>query len=94
MRYRIIEEPKVGEDPLFFIQAWGHEVNTSIWSNKIKECWCSVTETGYPIDKGYDLRCFDSYLGSFKSIEAAKEYLDKIIEYRKKEVKTVFEIDT
>ena len=94
MKYRIIESPKVGSEPLFFIQAWGHKLNTSLWGGKDKECWCAVTKTGYPIDKGYRSEAYEDYLGSFKSLKAAKEYLDKIIEYHKKEVKTVFEIET
>ena len=93
MKYRIIETPQVNSEPLFFIQAWGHEANTSIWSNKKIGCWCAVTLTGNAIDKGYRSLSYHDYLGSFKSQKAAKEYLDKIIEYRKKKVKTVFEIE-
>jgi len=92
MKYRIIETPQVGEDPLFFIQAWGHRLNTSLWG-KNKECWCYMDTTGYPINEGY--RSFhEDYSGSFKSLKKAKKYLDEIIEYHKKEVKTVFEIET
>ena len=91
MKYRIIESPEVGKDPLFFIQAWGRKLNTSLWG-KDRE-WCSVTPTGYPINRGYGSESYEDYLGSFKSFKAAKEYLDKIIEYRKKKVKTVFEIE-
>ncbi len=94
MKYRIIETPQVDSEPKFWIEAWGHKLNTSIWSNKNTECWCDVTKTGYPIDKGYRESFYGDYLGSFKSLKKAKEYLDKIIEYHKKEVKTVFEIET
>lgn len=92
MKYRIIESPKVGSDPFFFIQAWGHKLNTSLFS-KDKECWCYMDTRGYPINKGY--RSFrEDYSGSFKSLKKAKKYLAQIIEYRKKEVRTVFEIET
>ena len=93
MKYRIIESPEVGKDPLFFIQAWGHELNTSLFG-KDKECWCYMDTTGNPIYKGYPSSFYEDYSGSFKSLKASKEYLDKIIEYRKKKVKTVFEIET
>lgn len=93
MKYRIIESPEVGKDPLFFIQAWGHRISDSIWSNKKTECWCYMDTTGYPINKGYRSFC-DDYSGSFKSLDEAKKYLYDIIEYRKKAVKTVFEIET
>ena len=94
MKYRIIETPQVNSEPLFFINAWGHELSTSIWSNKKTGCWCAVTETGNPINKGYGSWHYHDYLGSLKSLKEAKRYLDKIIEYHKKEVKTVFEIET
>lgn len=92
MKYRIIETPQVDSEPKFWIEAWGHKLNTSLWSSKDIECWCDITKEGHSIDKGY--RSWQKYLGSFKSLKGAKEYLDKIIEYRKKEVKTVFEIET
>ena len=94
MKYRIIESPRVGKKPLFFIQAWGHRLNPSLWSNKNKECWCYMDTTGYPINKGYRIEFMEDYSGSFKSLKKAQKYLDNIIEYRKKEVKTVFEIET
>lgn len=94
MKYRITETPQVDSDPKFWIEAWGYEVNTSIWSNKNTECWCDVTKTGYPIIKGYEVEIYSDYLHSFESLKEAKEYLDKIIVYHKKEVKTVFEIET
>lgn len=94
MKYKIVESPQVGKDPLFRIKAWGHRMNTSLWGGKDKECWCEVTETGYPIDKGYGEEFFADYLGSFKSLDEAQQYLDDIIKYQKTEVKTVFEIET
>ncbi len=94
MKYRIRKSPQIDQEPLFFIQAWGHKVNESIWSNKNIECWCSVTDRGYPIHQGYGSSLYEDYLGSFKSLEDAKEYLNKIIEYHKTEIKTVFEIES
>lgn len=94
MKYRIIEAPQIDSEPLFFIQAWGHRVNASFWSDKEIGCWCSVDKAGYSIDQGYGYSDYEDYLGSFKTKLEAKEYLDKIIEYQKTEVKTVFEIET
>ncbi len=95
MKYKIIESPRVGKKPLFFIKAWGHKISDSIWSNKKTECWCYMDTRGNPINEGYRHSfLFDDYSGSFKSLDEAKRYLDKVIEYRKKKVKTVFEIET
>ena len=94
MKYRIIETPIVNSEPIFWIEAWGHRMVDYVFYSKEIECWCKITATGSPINKGYRLQSWREYLHSFKSLEEAKEYLDKIIEYRKKEVKTVFEIET
>lgn len=94
MKYKIVEIPQVGSDPVFRIQGWGHRLNTSLWSNKKTECWCSVSKTGYTIDEGYRYEFYEDCLGSFKSLKEAQKYLYDIIEYRKKKVKTVFEIET
>ena len=94
MKYRIIEHPQVDSKPKFWIEAWGHKVSDSIWSSKKTECWCDVTKTGRPVNRGYGTSFLNDYLGSFKSLEKAKDYLDKIIVYQKTEVETVFEIET
>lgn len=92
MKYRIIESPRVGKKPLFYIKAWGHKLNTSLFG-KNKECWCYMDTRGYPINEGYRSSPYSDYPGSFKSLKKAQDYLDKVIVYRKKETKTVFEIE-
>ena len=94
MKYRIREHPQVDSKPKFWIEVWGHKLSESLWSNKKTECWCYMDTTGCPINKGYGFEFMNDYSDSFKSLKEAQTYLDNIIEYRKKEVKTVFEIET
>ena len=96
MKYKIIESPRVGKDPLFFIKAWGHRLSDSIWSNKKTECWCYMDKRGDPINEGYGIHGisrWDDYSGSFKSLKKAQKYLNDVIEYRNKKQKTVFETE-